>query len=72
VVKRLGVPLDERETFPVVFRVATRALLARPGRNVVRRVKSVVSLEAVGDLGMAFQTLKSCLSPEFMTARAIR
>ena len=34
-IEGLDVPLDQREVFPVVFRVAAGAFLARAGRNVI-------------------------------------
>jgi len=71
-VERLGVPLDEREILPVVFGVAAGAFLARSGRDVVRGVESLVSLEAAGNLSMAFQTFEGGLTAELVATGTIR
>ena len=42
-VEGLGVPLDKGEVFAVELGVATGALLAGAGRNVVGRVKPLAS-----------------------------
>lgn len=72
VIECLDVPLDEREIFAIVFRVAARALLARIRRNVVSGVQSPVSSDAACDLRMTIQALQSRLSAEFVTTGAIR
>ena len=71
-VERLGVPLDERKILPVVFGVAACAFLARSGRNVVGGVESPVSLEAAGNLSMAFQTFEGGLTAELVATGTIR
>jgi hypothetical protein len=66
------IPLNEREIFAVVFRVAAGALLTGPGRDVVGGMKPVMSVQAVGDFSMAFEALESGLAAEFVTTRAVR
>lgn len=72
VVESLGVPLDEREVFPVVIGVATRAFLARSWLDVVGGVQSFMCGNARGDVGVALGTTESGLpSSNFVAGRAI-
>ena len=65
------VPLNEREVFSVVLRVATRALLTGSGWNVISRMQSLARVQSRVDFGVAVQTSQRCLPAEFVAARAI-
>ena len=71
VVKSFGVPLDEGEVFAIVIGVATGALLAGAGRNVIGRVKPFVSRNAAADFGVTFHAFEGCLAAKLVTARAV-
>ena len=70
-VKRLGIPLDQREILPIMFRVAAGTFLARAWGKVVCGVQALVGFQAAGDLSVALQALKSGLATKFVTTGAI-
>ena len=71
VVESLGVPFNKREVFAVVLRVATGALLAGAGGDVIGRVKAFVGRNAAADFGVAIHAFKGCLAAKFVATRAI-
>ena len=71
VVEGLGVPFNQREVFAIVFGVTASTLLARAGRNVIRRVQSLVSGNSAGDLSVALLALESGLTAKFVTGGTV-
>ncbi len=71
VIERLDVPFDQREIFPIVFRVAACALLAGTGRNVVSCMQSLANVEARGDFSVAIQAFERSLSTELVATGAV-
>ena len=70
-IEGLDVPLDQREIVAIVIGVATGALLAGAGRNVIGRVKPFVSRNAAADFGVTFHAFEGCLAAKLVTARAV-
>lgn len=70
--KRLDVPLDQREVFPVVFGVTSGAFLARSSGNVVRNVKTFARRKPIGDFGVTVEALQRGLPAKFVTAGTVR
>ncbi len=71
VIESLGVPLDQREIFAIVFGVAAGAFLARSGWNVIGGVKTLVGGETGRDLGVTVQTFQGCLAAELVATGAV-
>ena len=71
VVEGLRVPFHEREVFTIVFRVTSRAFLARACGDVVSSVQSPVGRQASSDFGVAIEALQRGLSAELMASGAI-
>ena len=73
VVEFVRIPLDEREVGSVVIRVATDALLAGTGRDVIRGVQSALGRHASADIGVASKAAKLRLAATNLVAvRAVR
>lgn len=72
VIESLGIPFHQRKIFPVMFRVATRAFLARTCRDVVRRVQSPVRCDPAGNFGVTLETLQGRLAAELVATGAVR
>ena len=71
VVKSLDIPLDQREIFSIVFRVAARALLARSWIDVIGRMQSLMRSDARGNLAVTIQTLQSRCRSQFVATGAV-
>jgi len=65
------VPLDERKVFAVMLRVTTRALLARPGGNIVSSVQALASRKPDCNLPVTVQALQRRLPAELMATGAV-
>ena len=61
-IEGLSIPLHYGKVFPVVFRVAADALLARSGRKVIRGVQALAFGQSFGNFGMAIQAFESGLA----------
>lgn len=70
-IEGLGIPLDQREGFAVVLRVAAGALLAGTGWNVVGGVQSLASRNPGRDLGVTVQALQCRLAAELVATGAV-
>ena len=70
-IERLDVPLDEREVFPVVLRVASGAFLAGAGWNVIGRVQAFVGRKPSRNLGVTLQALQRRLPPKLVATGAV-
>jgi hypothetical protein len=57
VIESFDIPLDQREIFPVVLRVAAGAFLAGAGRNVIGGVQAFVSRKPSRYFGVTGKTL---------------
>src|SRR5581483_6467788 len=57
-VKRIAVPLDDREVFPVMLGVAADAVLTRARRDVIAGVQSLSHGQTRGDLVVAIETFE--------------
>lgn len=72
VVEGPRVPLDEREVFPVVVRVAAHTFLAGARRHVVSGMQSLVCREPGSNLPVAVQAFEGSLSRgQLVTAGAV-
>ncbi len=71
VVERLRVPLDERKILAVVFGVALRALIARPWRNVVGGVQSLVRRQSSGNFGVTLESFQRSRRAKLVTGSAV-
>ena len=72
VIECLDVPLDQREIFPIMFRVAARTLLAGARRDVIARMQPLPRLEKSADFIMAINTLKRRLAAESVATGTVR
>jgi len=70
VIERLGIPLDQREVFPVMLRVASGTFLAGAGRDVVGGVQAFASRKPGGNFGVTVQTFQCRLAAKFVTTGA--
>ena len=71
VIESFDIPLDQREIFSVVLRVAAGAFLAGAGGNVIRSVKPFVSRKPTRYFGVTGQTLQRSLAAKFMATGAV-
>jgi len=71
VVEGLGVPFNKREVFAVVIGVATGALLAGAGGDVIGRVKAFVGRNAAADFGVAIDAFEGCLAAKLVATRTV-
>lgn len=72
VIERLDVPLNEREIFTVMFRVAARALPAGAGRNVISRMQSLMRAHSTRDFIVAVKAFERRLAAELVATGAVR
>lgn len=73
VVELVRIPLDKGEVDAVVIGVAADALLARPGRNVIRPMQPALGVDSLADVGMAVAAFELRLSaPDFVTVGAVQ
>lgn len=72
VIESLGVPLNQREVFAVVFGVAARAFLARTRRNVISRMQTGVIRQSLRYLCMTAETLQRRLPTKLVAGCALR
>ena len=71
VIESFDIPLDQREIFSVVLRVAAGAFLTRARGNVIRSVKPFVSRKPGRYFGVTGQTLQRSLAAKFMATGAV-
>ena len=71
VIERLDVPLDQREVFPVVLRVATGTFLTGARRDVIGGVQAFMSGKPGRDFGVTVQALQRRLAAELVATGAV-
>ena len=71
VIEGLDIPLDQREIFSIVFRVAARAFLARAWIDVIGRMQSSMRSDARGNLAVTIQTLQSGCRSQLVATCAV-
>jgi len=71
VIERFGVPLDKGKIFAVMIGVATRALFAGSGLNVVRSVQASACHYSAGNLRMAVHAAKGGCSAQLVAGGAV-
>jgi hypothetical protein len=71
VVEGLDVPLDQREVFSVVLRVAAGAFLTGTGRDVIGGMQPLARREPGSDFGVTVQTLQRRLPAKLVATGAV-
>lgn len=72
VIESLDFPLDKREIFTIMFRVAARTLLAGTGRNVISRMQSLMRAHSTRDFIVTVEALERRLTAELVATGTVR